>query len=445
MKNAGHRSPEPLRNLVAFWLLGFVNNLGYVVMIAGAQEIAAGGVGLVYFFDIFPALLVKLSGPYWFHLVSYRSRTLLGALWMLLSFLVVAGGAHSLALQLLGVAFSGLQSGMMEASFLAMASLYDSQRCLTCWASGTGLAGVGGYAWVALLHLRLGLSFAATLQLAALVFPALYVLTFAVLLDTSRLSPATQCAPFYYAAIPESAEFGGAEHPVGSPMAVASRTTAVTGTGKTRDSLEGSDRDAEPPHRTDDDALDAAARMTVREKARFTLTLGPYMVPLVVVYLAEYTMQTGVWSTIGFPEATSARARAEFYSAAGLAYQFGVFLSRSSGVLCQATRPVLYLMPALQTALLVLFALVSAYHVLYDWALLVLLCFVAGLLGGGVYVNAFTLLSREVRPDRVELALSAASVGDTVGVMLADCAGLVLQGCLYSIHGIPGAAVQIQC
>lgn len=458
MKKNDRRSSEPVRNLAAFWLLGFVNNLGYVVMLAGAQEIAAGGVGLVYFFDIFPALLVKLSGPYWFHLVSYRSRTLLGALWMLLSFLVVAGGAHSLALQLLGVAFSGLQSGMMEASFLAMASLYDSQRCLTCWASGTGLAGVGGYAWVALLHLRLGLSFPATLQLAALVFPALYVLTFAALLDTSRLSSATQSAPFDYTAIPESAEFssGAEEYPppyrvVGTSVDIGGASTPVnTAADKTLDTLAWNASEAELVASDDDDDNDTlraptGASMTVREKATFTLTLGPYMVPLVVVYLAEYTMQTGVWSTIGFPVATSASARADFYSAAGLAYQTGVFLSRSSGVLVQATRPVLYLMPALQTALLVLFTLVSAYHVLYDWTLLVLFCFVAGLLGGGVYVNAFTLLSREVRADRVELALSIASVGDTVGVMLADCAGLVLQGCLYSIHGIPGAAVHIQC
>ncbi|POM73530.1 Cln3like protein [Phytophthora palmivora] len=105
------QNDSEFRNLVAFWVLGFINNIGYVIMIAGAQEIAEGGVGLVYFFDIFPALFVKLSGPYWFQLVSYRQ---------------LAKGKHSLWLQLLGVAFSGLQSGMMEASYLAMSSFYSS-------------------------------------------------------------------------------------------------------------------------------------------------------------------------------------------------------------------------------------------------------------------------------------------------------------------------------
>ena len=34
-------------------------------MIAGANDISSGAVGLVYFCAVFPALLVKLSAPYW--------------------------------------------------------------------------------------------------------------------------------------------------------------------------------------------------------------------------------------------------------------------------------------------------------------------------------------------------------------------------------------------
>ena len=53
--------PESRRNLAAFFLLGLMNNITYVVMIAGAKQIANGGVGLVYFADIAPALLVKVG------------------------------------------------------------------------------------------------------------------------------------------------------------------------------------------------------------------------------------------------------------------------------------------------------------------------------------------------------------------------------------------------
>ncbi|ETP54705.1 hypothetical protein F442_00654 [Phytophthora nicotianae P10297] len=417
-----HSDAEQLRNLLAFWVLGFINNIGYVIMIAGAQEIAAGGVGLVYFFDIFPALFVKLSGPYWFQLVSYRQRTIMGAIWMLLSFLVVAKGKHSLWLQLIGVAFSGLQSGMMEATFLAMSSFYASPvRCLTCWSSGTGLAGVGGYAWVAVLHLWGGLSFQTTLELAS-IFPVLYVVVFLFVLDRSKLPPARTCN---YMPIPDSSQDAGV-------------AVAVMAVDNTKDQLKKKELEKGEEHLVYD-----ASTMGFKDKMKFIMTLGPYIVPLTTVYLAEYTMQTGVWSAIGFP-VDSKEARASFYSSAGLAYQAGVFISRSSGVLFQATRPILYLMPALQVLLLGFFTFVAATHFWYNWGLLSL-CFVAGLLGGGVYVNAFTLLSKEIPTSHVELALSAVSVGDTVGVMLADCAGLFLQGCLYSINHLPGATINVSC
>ena len=37
----------------------------YVVMIAGANQISAGSIGLVYLAAILPSLAVKLSAPYW--------------------------------------------------------------------------------------------------------------------------------------------------------------------------------------------------------------------------------------------------------------------------------------------------------------------------------------------------------------------------------------------
>lgn len=56
---------ERRRNLAAFWLLGLLNNLPYVILLAGATEISAGGVGLVFLADIAPTFVVKLTAPYW--------------------------------------------------------------------------------------------------------------------------------------------------------------------------------------------------------------------------------------------------------------------------------------------------------------------------------------------------------------------------------------------
>ena len=50
-----------------------------------------------------------------------------------------------------------------------------------------------------------------------------------------------------------------------------------------------------------------------------------------------------------------------------------------------------------------------------------------GLLGGAVYVNAFTLISRDVDPWRREFSLGAASLGDSLGIAFADIAGILIQ------------------
>ncbi|KAK9806280.1 hypothetical protein WJX72_008416 [[Myrmecia] bisecta] len=356
--------PEHARNLAAFWSLGLLNNAAYVIMIAGANEISSGAVGLVYFCAIFPTFVVKLTGPYWFHYVSYTARMWTIAALMAGAYSTVAL-TSSLSWQLLGVVLSSLQGGLGEASCLALCSFYDSRKVLTFWSSGTGFAGVAGYTWVAALHMLLGLSFAATLLLANLT-------SLMWLLATSH--------------------------------------------------------DSEP----------AVHTMGLRERLRRTLLLWPYMGPLCLVYFAEYVMQSGVWSVMGFPVG-SPDARHRFYTYSNWTYQLGVFVSRSSGLAYQADRSVLWLMPGLQVALLAFFSWDAVLHFWYNYSIL-LLCLLAGLLGGAVYVNAFTLISKEVEPRFREFSLSAASLGDSVGIALADITAIFIQGCLYKANHIVGAS-----
>jgi len=47
-------------HVIGFWVMGLVNNSVYVINNAGAKDIFAGGVGLVYFFNIFPSFIVKV-------------------------------------------------------------------------------------------------------------------------------------------------------------------------------------------------------------------------------------------------------------------------------------------------------------------------------------------------------------------------------------------------
>lgn len=117
----------------------------------------------------------------------------------------------------------------------------------------------------------------------------------------------------------------------------------------------------------------------------------------------------------------------------------GVFISRSSGLIYQADRAALWAMPLAQCVLLLLFFWDAVSHWWYGWSLLGP-CFVVGLLGGAVYVNAFTLLSREVAPHMREFSLAAACVADSLGIAAADVAGILIQGCLFRWNGLTGAA-----
>jgi battenin len=69
------------------------------------------------------------------------------------------------------------------------------------------------------------------------------------------------------------------------------------------------------------------------------------------------------------------------------------------------------------------------------------LCFLAGLLGGATYVNAFTLISREVAPAMREFSLAAACVADSLGIAAADALAVPLQGCLLRVNGLAHKAV----
>lgn len=133
-----------IEDVAGFYLAGLLNNSGYVIMLAGAKSIAPSYVGVVYVCNVVPSLTVKITGPYWYHYISYHNRMILSAALMASSFILVALGttANALWLQLLGVIVGSVQSGFGEASFLALTAFYDSRKALTAWSSGTGVAGI---------------------------------------------------------------------------------------------------------------------------------------------------------------------------------------------------------------------------------------------------------------------------------------------------------------
>jgi len=409
-----------LRNTLAFFILGVLNNASYVIMLACAKDIESGGVGVVYLADVVPCFLVKITSPFWFHRVPYTPRMTIAVIAMAAAYCTVGLSAR-LGYQLVGVGLCSFQTGLGEASLLALASRYEGRRALTAWASGTGLAGLAGYAWVVALRDGAGLGLRGTL-LAALALPCCWALTYAVLLGPPPVEPAAD---------PRSPVLS--HDYIDNAFSVSIEETFDDDT----DLLDGFEKEQKGPLGTR-----GGNKLSCGARVRFVFTLWPYLVPLILVYFAEYSMQAGVWSAIGFP-VDAAAARRNFYSYANWTYQAGVFVSRSSGILFQASRKILWAMPVLQLALLCFFTTTAIVHFWYNYGLMVM-CFAAGLLGGAVYVNTFTLINREVQESKRELALSTSSLGESIGTIGANITGLFLQACIYKYNQIDGAVVSCQ-
>ncbi|CAK9008638.1 Protein BTN1 [Durusdinium trenchii] len=399
---ASHRMRErcrPYRMYIAFWILGLLNNFLWVTMNAGANSINKAGIGMVYLANVVPSLTMKLTGPYWFHFVSYRVRMVWMALLMVLSLGTVAWG-ESPYLKLVGVAFCSVACGMGEASLLAMASFYDAQVCLSAWSSGTGFSGIAGYLWSLTFD---GLDICFQVQLmVALWIPVAWLFTFFVLLGVpwiDKVRHQARCA----------------------------------------ESEETQDLDCHgPPGRR----WVATASLSVKERFHFTLRLWPYTVPLFWVYAAEYLIQSGFWAAMGFP-ITDPISRRHWYKWSNFTYQIGVFVSRTFFLCLCNSRKVLWLGGLLQVLLCVFFAAAALMPFGHWWLLFPALC--VGFLGGGVYVGAFTLLAQEQPSAYVELALSSASVADTFGMILASSLGFMVQGCIFGVMKVLDTAPDFTC
>jgi battenin len=439
MDMAGHHEVASSRNHLAlfrtFWILGLLNNASYVIMIACAKNISEGGTGLVFLANVLPSLGIKLSSPWWFDRVGYNTRMMIATLCMVLSFLLIATShafhQYKMEWQLMGVALASAQCGLGEASLLALAGKRDSQlhleqypesgtnidptepppkgQCLTCFSSGTGIAGVFGFFWKWFWNEWLGFSLSVTLWLA-MSLAISYISVYRHTLWHDRHS--------------ENIMVVSAEEDIVVPLETQALKTSQE-------------------QRSEIPAVTPIDEMNSWQRLHLVLRLWPYMVPLFVVYVAEYALQAGTWTAIGFP-LQDKEARDSFYEFSNWMYQAGVFVSRSSGTICTAPMWVLWLMPALQSINMILFSTVASHpdaSWIYNPTLLYPLCFYVGLLGGAVYISGYKRICADLPVAHREFSLSATSVAEGAGILVADILGLFLQSCLYQVNGLQGAVV----
>lgn len=292
------------RIFTAFWLFGLVNNVLYVVLLSAAIDLVGTTLpkSMVLLPDVVPSFFIKLVAPFFIHVVPYKVRiTLLVAL-SFCGMVTVALSDHIL-FKLFGIAVASLSSGLGEISFLSLTHFYGDVS-ISGFSSGTGGAGlVGSFVYLALTT-WLGIPVKTTL----LIF---------------SIAPTTFWLAFY-SILPPASEVAG--------------LSALHGYDKDDNSDESQEELLSEPN---DEHLEYGlpsqnSTIQVRKPKlgsifatiqRLKPLVVPYMMPLFLVYVAEYIINQGISPTLLFPiEEMPFQKYRDAYVTYGTLYQCEYFI-----------------------------------------------------------------------------------------------------------------------
>nr|XP_006013097.1 PREDICTED: battenin [Latimeria chalumnae] len=321
--------------------------------------------------DILPTLAIKLSAPLYIHLLPYSFRVMMCVMSAGASFIIVSFST-SIGMSILGVVFASISSGLGEITFLCLTAYFQSD-VVSGWSSGTGGAGIFGALSYSGLT-QVGLSPRHTLQVM-LVIPLIMAIS-------------------YFCALVHPASLPRWTMTVNRASASADRRPLIECN--------------QPP------TAQKTANLTPIEKLQIVKGLLKYMIPLLLVYFAEYFINQGLLELFYFRN-TSLK-HSEQYRWYQTLYQLGVFVSRSS-VKCLQIRKI-WLLALLQGINMVFLLFGVCFLFLPSIYLLFAIILYEGLLGGAAYVNAFNNITQESPEQHLEFAMGVASISDTLGIAL---------------------------
>ncbi|XGW24554.1 hypothetical protein V3C99_006185 [Haemonchus contortus] len=417
------------RNLLGFWILGLCNNFAYVVMLSAAKDILETdsgaqkyngthtcrerivdrqcqrmSTGAVLLADIIPALVVKVTAPLYIRMVPFGFRHLLVVMAQMLSFILVAASSN-VSVALFGVVVASWGSGLGEISYLALASYFDSQ-VVSMWSSGTGGAGIVGAMTYAVLTDPLMLHLSPhTALYSMLIIPLIFAYTFWFVLDLPQsVHRVKVCDPKTYVVRYRN-----------DRVAQSRRRSASSESEIERPLL-----DVEDERETRGLTPEPPQRAGFYHEFRYIKPLFKYMIPLIIVYFAEYFINQGLLELLEFDcshgFSLSPQSQYRWYQ---VLYQVGVFISRSSSDLIALPGEVLPVLAMLQVLnATILYCEAVSRFVSHIFILFCLIVY-EGLLGGASYVNTFRVIHEEIPADRREFSMGFVSISDTFGILLA--------------------------
>lgn len=358
--------------------------------------------------DVLPSFFTKLIAPYFIHRVPYSIRILVFVAGSSTGMLLIAltPPDKSVGIKMAGVVFASLTSGGGELSFLGLTHYYG-QMSLAAWGSGTGAAGLVGAGLYVVLTDWLAFSVKASL-LASAFLPVIMLISFFVILPQGPLREGAAAKEYH--AVPErDLEQDGMED---LPTDNAASSLLAPGPAVALTAFSTS-------------AHDTKAKLWANLRRTRSLFF-PYMLPLFLVYVAEYSINQGVSPTLLFPlESSPFTEFRAFYPFYGFLYQLGVFISRSSIAFIRIRH--LYLPSFLQVGNLVLLTLHALFFFIPSVYIIFIVVFWEGLLGGAVYVNTFAEIMEEIPASDREFSLGATSVSDSAGICIAGFIGMGIE------------------
>ncbi|GAA5976819.1 hypothetical protein JCM5350_007257 [Sporobolomyces pararoseus] len=455
----------------AFFLFGTLNNVLYVVILSAALDLvdkATTPKGLILFVNIAPALLVKIGWPYFVPGKPRYKQRISSCSALSFSGILIVALSNTLFWRLLGISIASFSSGLGEMTFLQLSTIYGSLsssssspsgdaedlggKAVGWFSSGTGAAGlIGAGLWWGLrgFGVRKGLLICSFLPLCMALTYFLLLPSFNSFQTSSSLSSET---PY-------------------------STLTQDTNNSDTSPLLEEEEEQGEETENDDRIAKqlmekrDKLPSLTRREKFELAKPLFfRFMLPLFFVYLAEYTINSGVAPTLLYqiPDPHDSPVLSlmiknlrDYYPLWQLLYQTFVFISRSSLSILHLPPLPISLLPLptiLQLVILFLTILESTSGVFVRifgengavWWTGGLVC-CEGLCGGAAYVNCFyrlgttieeqeeeereesenggVVLKKDSRRKEQEKEFRIASVGfaDTSGILIASLISSVLE------------------
>uniref|UniRef100_A0A915B0H1 Battenin n=1 Tax=Parascaris univalens TaxID=6257 RepID=A0A915B0H1_PARUN len=403
------QSPSPIfQNLIAFWVLGMCNNFAYVIMLSAAKDILSAqqgrptandssddtcqtrivhrdcppiSTGSVLLADILPALAVKVLTPFFMYRIPFGVRHLIVVLLQCGSFIVVANST-SVTLGLIGVVIASAGSGLGEVTYLSLASYFPS-RVVTAWSSGTGGAGIlGAFAYASLTDSHMLAMSPRAALLTMLCVPAIFAFTYwRVLMPPSTVHRVILAHPFRYR-VPNNE--------------MSRNRLRLFGDDDDEDSrLLGNN--SEDDERPGTDSSHDTHNFSFKQKLSIAKLLLRFMIPLSVVYFAEYFINQGLVELLVFDCSHGfSLSRSSQYRWYQVLYQIGVFISRSSIEYFSIPPSFLPLLPILQLMNAAFFFTDTMDQFVPHISIIFALVFVEGLLGGCAYVNTFCAIHKSM-------------------------------------------------